>query len=144
MNHVIEHLPNLDQTMTVLSGLLKPGGRIVGQTPSADHVTARLFGTNWGPLHYLYHTIVFTPRGLRAAAPRWGLDVEKVAGAYMPKGRAMSAENVLKNLIGSKRRGRLPIFSLLFAASVLVLALDRLVNGDDMAVFDFVLQGSTA
>ncbi len=142
MNHVIEHLSDLDGTMALLARLLKTDGVIVGQTPNAAHYTRRLFGRFWGPLHYPYHTVLFTKQSLQAAAPRWGLRLDNISPCLMPTGWAMSLENMFKKVTKSQRRGRSPLYTL-FIMDGLPFALLDLLRGDT-AIFDFELRPSAS
>jgi hypothetical protein len=139
LNHVIEHLSDVDGVMTWLASLLTPKGAIIGQTPNGAHWTAERFGRWWGPIHFPYHTILFSPEGLRAAASRWGLRLLRTNGTLMPTVWSMTAENVVKVAIGSRRRGRLPIYPALLAASVPFLVADRIISGRRTGIFDFEL-----
>jgi len=139
MRHVIEHLTELDPTVRALAELLAPGGRIIGQTPNADHYTSRLMGAYWGPLHYPYHTVLFSPEGMRRTAARSGLVLRATSGSILPTGWAMSGENFLKQVTGSRRRGRTAVYTLLMAASMPLAILDRLVSPAATANFDFEL-----
>jgi SAM-dependent methyltransferase len=139
MRHVIEHLTDPDDVMRRLRGLLTASGRIIGQTPNAAHHTARLMGQYWGPLHFPYHTLLYSPAGLAAAAPRWGLRLGDTAGALLPSGWAISAENYLKALTGSRTRGRTAIYTLLMAASMPLALADRITSPRATANFDFEL-----
>lgn len=139
LRHVIEHLTDLDGTVGALADLLAPGGRIIGQTPNAAHYTARLMGGYWGPLHFPYHTVLFSPEGLRRTATRSGLVLRATSGSILPTGWALSAENLLKQLTGSRRRGRTGLYTLLMAASMPLAILDRLVAPAATANFDFEL-----
>jgi hypothetical protein len=140
MRHVIEHLTDLDATMRALAGLLRPGGRIFGQTPNGGHYTARLMGTYWGPLHYPYHTVLFSPRGLALAAPRWALRLDGTAGAILPTGWAMSWENLAKQALRSRDCGRSPAYAALMAAGMPFALLDKLLSPAATANFDFTLR----
>lgn len=139
LRHVIEHLTELDPTVRALAELLAPGGRLIGQTPNAAHYTARLMGGYWGPLHYPYHTVLFSPEGLRRTAARSGLVLRATSGSILPTGWAMSGENFLKQVTGSRRRGRTSLYTLLMAASMPLAILDRLVTPAATANFDFEL-----
>ncbi len=139
LRHVIEHLTDLDTTLQKLAGLLTPAGRIIGQTPNAAHYTARLMGSYWGPLHFPYHTVLFSPEGLRRTAARSGLVLRKTTGSLLPTGWAMSGENFLKQVTGSRRRGRTAVYTLLMAASLPLAVLDRLLAPAATANFDFEL-----
>ncbi|GAB4370576.1 MAG: class I SAM-dependent methyltransferase [Kiloniellaceae bacterium] len=140
MNHVIEHLADLDAEMLLLRRLLKPGGRIVGQTPNPAHFSVRLFGAFWGALHFPYHTVLLSPKGLREAAPRWHMQLVQLRGTIMPTVWSMSAENWLKKVLDSQRRGRLPIYSLLVFGGLCIAVVDRLINQNETGVYDFVLE----
>ena len=140
MRHVIEHLTDLDDVMGKLRRLLRPGGCIVGQTPNAAHYTSRLMGRYWGPLHFPYHTVLFSPAGLERAARRWDLTLCETSGALLPTGWAMSFENLLKIWTGSRRRGRTALYALLMAASMPMALFDRLLQPRATANFDFVLR----
>jgi SAM-dependent methyltransferase len=139
MRHVIEHLTDPDGTMAQLNRLLTPTGQIIGQTPNAAHYTTRLMGQYWGPLHYPYHTLLFSPEGLARAAARWGLRLSSTAGTILPTGWAMSIENRLKTMIGSRRRGRTGAYTLLMAVFMPMAALDLAIAPRATANFDFVL-----
>ncbi len=137
MNHVIEHLADLDGVMSLLASLLKPNGRLIGQTPNAAHYTSNLFGTFWGPLHYPYHTVLFAEKSLRLAAPRWNLKLDKTEPYPMPTGWAMSFENIFKKTSGSKKRGRSMLYTLFMAGSAPFVILDAALK--NTAIFDFEL-----
>lgn len=140
MNHVIEHLADLDEIMNLLCGLLKPGGRIVGQTPNAQHYTSYLWREYWGALHFPYHTILFSKDGLQTAAKRWQMSLVSVGPSAMPTGWAMSFENFAKKHLGSKVRGRTAFYSLLLMIGIPLAYLDRILNFFGTAIFDFELR----
>ena len=139
MRHVIEHLTELDDTMAKLRRLLNPGGRIVGETPNAAHYTSALMGRYWGCLHFPYHTLIFSTRGLERSAQRWELRLSATAGVLLPTGWAMSFENLLKARTGSRHRGRTPIYTVLMAAAMPMALLDRVMQPRATANFGFVL-----
>lgn len=139
MNHVIEHLTDLDKTMRLLAGLLAPAGRIIGETPNGSHYTSRLMRGWWGPLHYPYHTVIFSVEGLAAAAPRWNLRLCETSSSIMPTGWTMSAENMLKAIIGSRKPGRSAGYVALLALGLPFAFLDRLLTPAATAIFGFEL-----
>lgn len=139
MQHVIEHLTDLDGCMKVLGDLLEDDGQIIGQTPNAAHYTSRLMGQYWGPLHFPYHTVLFSPAGMARAAARWQLELRETAGTLLPTGWALSGENMLKDVSGSRTRGRTTLYSLLIALSMPMALLDRVLSPEATANFDFVL-----
>lgn len=139
LRHVVEHLTDLDGTLRQLAGLLAPGGTLIGQTPNAGHYTADLMGSYWGPLHFPYHTVLFSPAGLGQAATRNGLVLCRTRGSLLPTGWAMSAENFLKEVTGSQRRGRTAGYTLLMGAAAPFAVLDRWLSPRATANFDFQL-----
>ena len=139
MHHVIEHLTELDCTMQGLRNLLAPGGAIFVQTPNVATATWRLFGRNWGALHYPYHTVLFTPDGMEAGTRRWGLRIEAIANSPMPTGWAMSVENLIKHYTRSQRRGRLRIYGLLVAAALPLSYAEAAMRPSKAAVLDYKL-----
>lgn len=140
MNHVIEHLADLDAEMLLLRRLLKRGGKIVGQTPNPAHFSVKLFGSLWGALHFPYHTVLLSPKGIREAAPRWEMRVAELRGTIMPTVWSMSIENWLKKTFASKRRGRLPVYSLLVMGGLCISLVDLAINRHETGVYDFVLE----
>lgn len=142
MNHVIEHLTELDNVMIQLRSLLKPGGRIIGQTPNAGHYTANLFGRFWGPLHFPYHTFLLTREGLERACERWSLKLMEFSATYQPTGWAMSLENMIKSFVSSSHQGRLPFYPLVLLASAPFTLLDYLIGlrPRNTAIVDFELK----
>lgn len=139
MNHVIEHLSDLDKTMSTLSKLLEPGGVLLLQTPNPRSLTLRIFKKYWGALHYPYHTILISQDGLRYAAPRWNLRVTSIAPSLMPTGWSMSLENLIKSIGGSTRRGRMAIYGgLVLVATPLAIG-ERLFFRKSCSVYDAVL-----
>lgn len=140
LNHVIEHLTNLDETMQMLSSLLAKGGVIIGQTPNAAHHTFPRYGASWGPLHFPYHTILLSPAGIGRAAPRWGLELLSCSKTLMPTGWAMSWENLYKSARGTRKVGRTSVYTFLMAASLPFVLWDYVRPGLDSSVFDFELR----
>jgi len=139
MNHVIEHLTDHQETMTFLAGLLKPGGVLIGETPNPSHYTASLWGRFWGPLHYPYHTVLFSPDGLRQAAPNWGMKLASTRGTPLPTGWALSLENWIKSKQKSPGRGRTKAYVFLMLAFLPLSLLDKLFNWSATANYRFTL-----
>jgi SAM-dependent methyltransferase len=140
LNHVIEHLTDLDGTMGLLRALMSAGGRLVGGTPNADHYTFRLMSKYWGPLHYPYHTILFSVKGLEAAAKRWGFRLISVRETILTTAWSMTAENAFKALTGSRRAARTQAYVLFIGLSLPLALWDRLVMPGHTAMIDFALE----
>jgi SAM-dependent methyltransferase len=139
MNHVIEHLHAPDSTVTALAALLSEGGRILVQTPNPDTLSARIFGRWWGALHFPYHTVIFTPRGIAAMSTRCGMAVRKISGALMPTGWSMSVENALKETLGIRKRGRQWFYAPLVLAALPIAFVETLFGGHKAAIIDYEL-----
>ncbi len=142
MNHVIEHLPDVDETMRTLASPLAPAGKILVQTPNPDTLTRHIFKRYWGALHYPYHTILFTPEGMKEGAKRWNLVVASVSGSTMPTGWSMSLENIIKTTTKSKRRGRLPIYGFLAMGGMAVNMAEKIAAPKRTAIIDYILEAA--
>lgn len=68
---VFEHLPNLDEYVEVLGGILKPGGRLAITVPDVDSWNARLAGARWN-MYLLEHLWYFSRETLRTFMKRTG------------------------------------------------------------------------
>ncbi len=72
LDNVIEHLPDPEQVFDQCYALLRPGGRLVMQTPNIESEGHRIFGPDWRGLEVPRHLQVFTARALRGSARRAG------------------------------------------------------------------------
>lgn len=126
MNHVIEHIATLDDTMCELAQLLKPDGVIVGETPNAQHYTSKIFGQYWGPMHFPYHLLVFSPSSLKSASVKWGLELDEVSSSIMPTGWSGSFENLYKKIFSKKIKGRTKVYALILGLSAPMAICDYL------------------
>jgi len=129
LNHVIEHLSDLDRALQMLFELLSPTGKIVIQTPNPRALTLRLFKRYWGALHYPFHTVLISPLGLTQLSHRSGLRVVRTSSALMPTGWSMSVENLIKDVFKIKRRGRTILYGWLVIFSVPLMFLERFFSG---------------
>ena len=94
MNHVIEHLPDPATTLARFREKLLPNGIIEGQTPAANSLEHRLFGSRWSGYHAPRHTVVFSTKGLMRILERAGFEVLSVRGAFNPAGIAVSLSSL--------------------------------------------------
>ena len=82
-NHVLEHVTDPVGTLRTAARLLRPGGRVVMEVPQelevplAEAIVGALRGERPEPMGP-YHVFFFSRRGLRIAAERAGLDVERI------------------------------------------------------------------
>ena len=140
MNHVIEHLVDYSSTFTTLSEILKPGGTIFGQTPNAGHYSSGVMGKRWGNLHYPYHTLLFSERGMSAFASRLDLRLEGTEKTMMPTGWAMGLENIVKAVFGWKFIGRTPIYTLCIFCAAPISIFERFAPFCRSNIFNFSLR----
>jgi 2-polyprenyl-3-methyl-5-hydroxy-6-metoxy-1,4-benzoquinol methylase len=90
MNHVIEHLPNPLTILTTLNQRLRDGGVLEGQTPAADSLERRVFGSAWSGFHAPRHTVIFSRLGLTKILQRAQFVKARVTPAFNPAGIAVS------------------------------------------------------
>ena len=76
---VLEHVPDPVATLSVVRGLLAPGGRVVIGVPNFDSLARRLLGSAWDGLELPRHLTHFTPATLRAVLGRAGLRAQRVS-----------------------------------------------------------------
>ena len=75
---VFEHLPSPGETLRRLSGLMKPGGRLVLSTGNTDHWSWRLLNGGHWYLHTAQHLCFGNPRYFETWGERHGLEVESI------------------------------------------------------------------
>lgn len=140
MNHVIEHLSDLDKTMDLLVGILKPDGKFIIQTPNSSSMTFKIFRRYWGALHYPYHTIIFSPQGMKSASQRWGLRLDDIQHTSMPTGWSMSIENLLKEFLSIRQRGRLAVYSVFIFMAMPFVYIEALFSPQKSTILDYVMK----
>lgn len=64
VRHVIEHVPDPRQFMAELTRILRPGGRLVVETPSSEALGRRWFNTYWYANDVPRHLLLFSPANL--------------------------------------------------------------------------------
>ncbi len=94
LNHVIEHLPDPLSSIRSLREKLAEGGIIEGQTPAANSLEHRLFGTKWSGYHAPRHTVVFSAEGLQALLRRAELKEVSTVRAFNVAGLAVTLGSI--------------------------------------------------
>ena len=70
---VIEHVPDAEEALRKLAGVLKPGGVLMLSTPDAGSAVARLMGRYWHYLDPVQHILLFNRRNLEQRLAAAGL-----------------------------------------------------------------------
>ena len=140
LNHVIEHLCDLELTISVLLSLLKDDGILIGQTPNSSHYTSKLWKDYWGNIHYPYHTIIFSQQGLSLLFERNKSKLFKTVGTNLTNGWALSFENFIKEKLKLKVRGRTFFYVFLIFFSLPISTLDHFLKPRGSANFNFFVK----
>lgn len=96
MEHVIEHVRDPARTLERIARLLKPGGRVVGETPNLRCPDAKIFGRYWGGGHAPRHLHLFTPRSLERSLREQGFTDIRITHPVHPAHLALSIQNWLR------------------------------------------------
>jgi 2-polyprenyl-3-methyl-5-hydroxy-6-metoxy-1,4-benzoquinol methylase len=73
VRHVIEHIPAPHEFMAELTRILKPGGRLVIETPNFSSLGWGIFGAKWYATGIPYHVMLFSQGNLALLARKHGL-----------------------------------------------------------------------
>jgi 2-polyprenyl-3-methyl-5-hydroxy-6-metoxy-1,4-benzoquinol methylase len=65
VNHVLEHVVDLKETLKLLLSLKSNLGKIIGVTPNPNHWMLKVSRNKWGYLHYPQHLRIISKKGLR-------------------------------------------------------------------------------
>ncbi|MCX7274820.1 MAG: methyltransferase domain-containing protein [Burkholderiales bacterium] len=94
----IEHLPDPLACLARVSGILRPGGRLVIVTDNTGSPDFRLFGNrHWGGYHFPRHLYLFNQRNLSALCARAGLRTVASATAVSPVNWTYSMRNWIQD-----------------------------------------------
>lgn len=77
MWHVLEHVPHLNERISDLKRLLKPGGMIVIAVPNCSSLDAKNYGANWAAYDVPRHLYHFTPKDIETLFKKHELKVFK-------------------------------------------------------------------
>ncbi len=78
MNHSFEHIPDTDDALKSVLGVLAESGRLLIRTPVAGTLAWRTYGADWVQIDAPRHINIFTLEGLRSLLQRHGLEIERV------------------------------------------------------------------
>jgi len=86
ISHTLEHVDDPAAVLAEIRRATKPGGRIAIVVPNVRSLLSRTLRESWLHLDTPRHLVVFSPRGLRSAVERAGLQLESLTtsprGAY--------------------------------------------------------------
>lgn len=108
VRHVIEHIPDPQPFMQELARILKPGGRLVIETPNSAALGRAWLGSNWYANDVPRHLILFSPDNLCLLAQHHGLSERKRVLETSPKIILNSLDYILQTegKPSKKRSGR--------------------------------------
>ncbi len=126
--HVIEHIPEPQPFMAELARILRPGGRLVIETPRSDALGRRWFDTRWYANDVPRHLVLFTPENLERLGAAHGLRRTALLSETTPK----IFLNSLDYVIGNRGKPSKKIAWRRFLARAYVRLAQRRGRGDTM------------
>lgn len=97
MSHVLEHVPDLRETVREVFRILKPGGLFITENPDIDAPIRKPFGPAWWGYHLPRHLSHFSQATLSRLLTSEGLDVLEIKPCFRPGPIAWTVQNMLKS-----------------------------------------------
>lgn len=128
VRHVIEHVPEPCSFMSELARILRPGGRLVLETPSSKALGRLWFNTHWYHNDVPRHIFLFSPGNLERLGARFGLIKSCLIMETTPKSFLNSIDYLSRNSGKPSKR----IAWRRFLARIYVWLAQRRGRGDTM------------
>lgn len=95
--HLIEHVPDSHAFMAELARILKPGGKLIIETPNSDALGRACLGPKWFANEVPRHLILFSSTSLQILANKYGLKQCTLNHSTGPKIILNSVDYVIQN-----------------------------------------------
>jgi 2-polyprenyl-3-methyl-5-hydroxy-6-metoxy-1,4-benzoquinol methylase len=126
--HVIEHIPDPHTFMAELARILRPGGRLVIETPSSAALGRQWFNTYWYANDVPRHLLLFSPANLERLGRDHGLSKSGLVMDTSPK----IFLNSLDYIIGNRGKPSRHVFWRRLLARIYVALARKNQRGDTM------------
>jgi SAM-dependent methyltransferase len=128
VRHVIEHIPETHPFMAELARILRPGGRLVVETPCSNALGRQWFNTYWYANDVPRHLLLFSPENLERLGNDHGLHKSGLVMETTPK----IFLNSLDYIIGNNKKPSKHIPWRRIVARLYVWLAQRQARGDVM------------